>query len=496
MKATDAGHILPRRGRNPERTNPAGDVSHKKEKFVVRPDRGTSMTAQLPDVVSFLKHLGSERAPFVVRRTPAAPRWADQAQHETTYRRDPELYALCGVADDVRPEQRARCLFQLLAQSRVNMAADTRHVLDRVTAFLLTALEPDQVLTVFLALRRARCNHKHLRRSLLRYLLNHPRLEEVARRRRPACVDCLEHALGKNVARACVRLLAEGDRTSTYLRRHLLRFADDAERAAKVVLFLYRHGDCPAAITEVSLAPRTDSIVAARTEETPRTITATNRGEIAATLVHIYRGGGNDELNAALERYVREAADSLPRFDGTVALVLDASASTRGYGEREFCVVSQSEAFRRVLEQCAARVRVFPVGGPGNPPQPEGDTDLAAALLDALEADADVVAVVSDGYENYLQGDLGRVVASLPAAGVQTPVVYCHSKFSGKDDLDLRKPAPELPELEFWHQRDFAEVLWLLFAHARPPRGEAFVRTELRRRLACLEDRRETWIGH
>ena len=244
------------------------------------------------------------------------------------------------------------------------------------------------------------------------------------------------------------------------------------------------------------MAPLPVGDVTARTEEMPRTITATNRGEVAATLVHIYRGGGNAELLDAVDRYAREAAATLPRFGGTVALVLDASASTRGYGEREFCVISQSEAFRRVLEQCCSRVRVFQVGGSGNPPRPEGDSDLATALLDALESAPDVVAIVSDGYENNLKGDLARIVASLPAAGIETPVVFCHSKFGGKDDLDLRRPVPTLPELEFWHQQDFADVLWLLFAHARPPMGEAFVRTELRKRLECLEAGRVAWSTH
>jgi hypothetical protein len=382
----------------------------------------------------------------------------------------------------------------LLAHSRAGLPAEARQTLDRVAAQLLTTLNPNQVLTVFLALRRARCNHKHTRRAVLRYLLNHPRLEALARQRRPALVDGLEHVLGKDVARACARSLAAGEPTSTYVRRHLLRFAGDPERAAQVFLYLYHRGECPAPISQANLEPQTLGEVAARTEELPRTITATNRGEIAATMVHIYRGGGNAELQAALDRYTREAVSTLPRFDGTVALVLDASASTRGYGEREYCVISQSEAFRRVLEQCCARLSVFQVGGSGRPPRPEGDSDLATALLDALDADPDVVAVVSDGYENQLQGDLGRVVASLPAAGVRTPVVFCHSKFSGKDDLDLRRPAPQLPELEFWHQRDFADVLWLLFAHARPPRAEAFLRSELHQRLACLESGRQTWI--
>ena len=452
---------------------------------------GTRMTAQRQELVTFLRHLGDDDSPFLMRRTDAAPLWSDQARHDAAYRHDPELYALCSLAERARPGQQARGLFQLLARSRAGLSAEVRRTLDRAAAQLLVALEPDGVLTVFLALRRTRANHRHTRRAILRYLLNHPRLEELARRRRPACVDCLEHALGKNVARACVRFLAAGDRTGGYVRRHLLRFADDAERAAKVLLFLYHRGECPPPVAVNPVPPAGDL---APPPEVPRTVTATNRGEIAATLVHIYRGGSNDELRAALERYVCEAAASLPRFDGTVALVLDASASTRGYGEREFCVVSQSEAFRRVLAQCCGRLHFFQVGGSGDPPQPDGDTDLAGALLDALDTDADVVAVVSDGYENHLRGDLARVVASLPGAGVATPVVYCHSKFSGKDDLRWRRPAPALPELEFWHQADFSDVLWFLFAHARAPRGEAFVRGELRKRLACLETGRGTWI--
>src|SRR5262249_37386921 len=146
-------------------------------------------------------------------------------------------------------------------------------------------------------------------------------------------------------------------------------------------------------------------------------------------------------------------------------------------------------------ERCCDGVRVYPVGGGGELPRPQGDTDLAGALLDALEGNPDVVVIVSDGYENVADGDLARVVASLPAAGVSTPVVFCHSKFSPKDDLTLRRPAPELPELEFWHQDDFAEVLWMLFAQARSPRGDAFVRGRLRQRLAGLEKERTSWIS-
>jgi hypothetical protein len=451
------------------------------------------MTAQLQNPVTFLRHLASDQAGFVVRRTETAPAGDDQPLHEAMYRQAPDLYALCGLVDKAQPDQQARILFHVLAHSRVDLPTEVRHLLDRVTAQLLAALQPSHVLSVFLALRRSRANHKHTRRAILRYVLNHPQLEELASERRPTLVHCLEHALGKNVARACARFLDEGEPNDRYVRRHLLRFAHDAERVRKVMVALYRKG--APLVSSRPLVMVRPTAVTMPVEEAPRTITATNRGEIAATLVHIYRGGSNAELNAATQRYVQEATTTLPRFEGTVALVLDASASTQGYGEREFCCISQSQAFRLVLEQCCAKLHVVQVGGAGDLARPDGDTDLASAVLDALDTHADVVALVSDGYENHLQGDLARVVASLPGAGVQTPVVYCHSKFSGKDDLTLRRPAPTLPELEFWHQQDFGEVLWFLFAHARLPKGEAFLRQQLCRRLEVLETEKHSWIA-
>jgi len=446
------------------------------------------MTTAL-STTSFLQHVRGDDAPFVLRRRTAGPDWADQSLHAAAYARAPERYALCALADRARPAQQARVLFQVLGASRAGLPGEARATLGRVGRVLLRRLEPEQVLTVFLALRRVRANHKHTRRAILGYLLGHPRLEEMASRRRPALVDCLEHALGRDVARGCARFLREKGAGDPYVRRHLLRFAPDPGRVAGVFAFLYGDGPCPAPRgPEAVPAP----LPAAPAAERPKTITATNRGDIAATLVHMYRGGSNADLKAAVGRYVEEAARGLPYFDGTVALVLDVSASTMGYGERQFACVSQSQAFRLVLERCCARLNVHVVGQDGDLPRPEGDTDLATALLDALEGDPDVVAVVSDGYENVGGGDLARVVASLPAAGVK-PVVFCHSKFTDKDDLALRRPAPQLPELAFWHQDDFADVLWSLFAWARPPHGEAFLERQLRRRLEALEQEGHPW---
>jgi hypothetical protein len=174
-------------------------------------------------------------------------------------------------------------------------------------------------------------------------------------------------------------------------------------------------------------------------------------------------------------------------------LVLDASASTRSYGDREFCALAQSVALQQVLSKCCANLQVHTVGGAGYPPVPEGETDLATALLDALEGEPDLVAIVSDGYENIYPGDLARVVDALPRAGVETPVVFCHSKFTNLDDLTLRKPAENLPQLEFWHQDDFEDLLLSLFLMASGKGGEDCLREFLLSKLDQVEKELSLW---
>jgi hypothetical protein len=357
-------------------------------------------------------------------------------------------------------------------------------LLERVKAVLLEQLPVEKVLTVFLALRRSRANHKHVARAILGYLLNQPQLGRLVQQRRATLVDLLEHALGRNTARGLVKELAAVKPDGRKLRP-LLHHAHDPSRAGAVVRCLYRRGPLPPLP-----ARRVKKEVATVEEEewvVPKTVTATNRGDIAATLVHLYRGGETPELRQALEQYVEKAARGLPRFEGRLALVLDASASTRGYGEREYSCISQSQALRLVLERLCPDLHVHQVGGNGDPPRPEGATDLASALLEALADEPDLVAIISDGYENQMHGDLADVTGALPATGCDVPVVFCHSKFFMVDDLTQRRPAPRLPELEFWHEMDFGPLVRRLFAQARGQRGREFLRYYLYERLEKLE---------
>ncbi|MGD1912247.1 MAG: VWA domain-containing protein [Rivularia sp. (in: cyanobacteria)] len=408
---------------------------------------------------NFIEHLSLQNQPFVLRYNGKPPEWDDETLHQEAYDYNPELYALFSIIETVTEAQRLRILFQLLRASRKGFTHNLRLTLKSVTNFLLTILHPDKVLTVFLALKRVRANHKHTTRAILKYIFEHPESLDMAICRRPGVVDCLEHALGKNVARACAKIASLGG-DETYLNQNLLRFVNDKEQVKLILQLLYRHESLQTGTGEYRQLHQNDAAILENQEEKPKTVTATNRGDIAATLVHLYRGGKSDQLMEATEKYVKEAAAKLPHFDGTLALVFDASASTRSYGSREFCCLAQSVALKLVLQQCCTKVKVYQVGGTVDVlPIPEGYTDIATSLLDALNVQPDLVAIISDGYENLYPGDLSKVVATLPQIGIETPVVFCHSKFTKQDDLELRRPANNLTQLEFWHQEDFSNLM-------------------------------------
>lgn len=432
------------------------------------------------DTPTLLQHFRTHDVPLVLSRS-GEPVWDDAELHRTAQLSDPEGYALLALVPGVLPWQRARVLLRTLAATQDGLAERTRATLAKATRALMFGLPPAYALTVLLALRRLRANHKHVTRAVVAFVLEHPEADALIEARRPALVDCFEHALGKTTARACARLITEaagtagsdGGDTGRYLRRSLLRFTADPVLAAKRVRALYAPGTYGVPAPQEPPAPL-DPV-----REYPPIVTPTNRGDIAATLVHLYQGGPVAELRPALAGYVARATRGLPRLDASVAMVLDTSGSMRGYGEREWALMSQAVALRLVLAEICDRFTVVETGGTEQ--APSGSADLAGGLLDALGTGPDLVVVVTDGYENHLPGDLARVAATLPGAGVTTPVVRCLAAFTKGDDLTLRDPAPGLPGQAFWHQDDFAGLLAWMFAHCAP--GVNWIRATMLGRL-------------
>ncbi|MFI7700281.1 hypothetical protein [Nonomuraea sp. NPDC049480] len=424
------------------------------------------------ETAPLLTHFRTHDAPLTLSRGGDLT-WDDAELHRSAQQSDAEGYALLALVPGVLPWQRARVLLRTLAASQDGLDDRTRVTLAKTARALMFGLPAGHVITALLALRRMRANHKHVTRAVLAFVLEHPEAGALIEARRPALVDCFEHALGKATARGCARLIREGDTESAYVRRHLLRFVGDPGAAVERVRALYAPG------TYGAVAPGEVPAPLDPAREQVQTVTPTNRGDVAATLVHLYRGGPVGELRPALAGYVAEATRGLPRLAASVAVVLDTSASMRGHGEREWAVMSQAAALRLVLETVCDRLTVIEAGAAED--APAGPTDLANALLDALDTGPDLVVVVTDGYENVMPGDLARVVATLPRAGVTTPVVLCQAMFTRGDDLTFRDPAPELPRQPFWHQDDFAGMLPWIFAHCGGAGGEWIRATTLSR---------------
>jgi hypothetical protein len=455
-------------------------------------------------------------APLSAPRRAAPESFEDDA---AAYQRDAETYALAALLPGAPVARQARVLLTLLASSRVGFTDGTRATLTRVTAFLCAALPADVVLTALLAARRARTNHKHLTRVALRFLLDHPHAEDMVLARTAAVRDVFEHALGREVARGCAKRIAAGATRDAYVSRNLYRWTQSPPRARALVREMYRQmlpppssGPCatlaPARVPGAYAtfhAGYAESLAAERAF--PKTVTADNRGDISATLVRMYRGADRAELGAALSAYVARAAASLPRLHAVVGLVLDASLSTKGHGDRAFACISQSVALRMVLERCTDELRVAQVGGSGDPPLPGGASDLAMALLELLEPTTDVagyrtaprrkpdvILVVTDGYENRDRGDLCRVVAAL--GDDAPPVVVCTATFTAKDDLAMRRVLDEgtaVDEVRFWHEDDFGEVLLAAGARMRPEIAVPWLRAWLAARLVTLETETMPW---
>jgi hypothetical protein len=437
----------------------------------------------LTDVLTdFVAHAQTPADPLRVRRSGVLT-WPDEDRHTNAYAADPVGYALLALVPGVVPQQRARVLLRILDASWAGLSAGDRAMLSRVARVLTLGLPATACVPVMLALRHRRANHKHVTRAILWLLLEHGQADTLVRTHRAVLVACFEHALGKATARGCARALMVGESTMD-LRRSLLRFAPDPAVAAERVRALYAPASSGTGELLAGAPPVREPLDLDLDGGRPAVVTATNRGDIAATLVHLFRGGDSVNLRDAVDRMVGATAETLPAFPGALALVLDQSASMRGYGEREWAVLSQAVALRRVLERRCGRLDVVTVGGPD---APRGPTDLASGVLDALATRPDLVAVVSDGYENTNPGDLARVVATLPRIDVATPVVFCHSTYSHSDDLTLRRPAPAMPQRAFWHQEDFGPLLLWLLLQTRHPDAGHWLRGALIDRLSIVE---------
>lgn len=402
-------------------------------------------------------------------------RWDDESRHRAAFASDPEFYTLCAFVEGIRPWQQARILLLLLTESRRDLSRLLCAHYERITLFLLATLSIDLALTVFLAVRRARANHKHTVRAVLSYLLQHPDIEALALLRPRAIRDCLEHALGKAQF------------------RHFGYHAPRRGREAPVPSLLRRYAGSEgqirrlAAILNFGESGNATSHAPVRGREAEHDRAAS---EILVPLLRqFYRVGTSPELVREVEAAIVRCAAGLPEIPGRIALILDASVSMRGSGKQEFAPIALAVAFERVLQAKCPGLRSYTIGGFGWPPAPEGPTDFGRVLIDALEAEPEVVLILTDGCENANEGDAVRIVATLRSLGISTPVVCCRV-----DNSPHPAPSEGLPAFPLRQEGEFGatmQIIDLLTAHhaARERVADA-----LRMRQTAWETEVYAWI--
>jgi hypothetical protein len=457
--------------------------------------RQLSIALRAP-AAAFTLERGVERQPF-----------ASETLFREACAADPLLFGLLALAPEVRPAQQARALYVLLESGRTE-DEPTRQLLHRVAKALVLLCGPQQTFAVGLALRRARVNRKLATRTLVWALLAGPEAAAVTRECPRLSRAVLEHAVGRDVARACGKAATD----QAYRRENLLRYVESAKhaQATELMLGLYASADESTdqdekLASELTIADRTSNDHDERNEpfasrlkeavdqaaDMPKTVTATNRGEISATLYHMLRGGKTDELQRGLSEQIERAASSLAPFRGHIALVLDGSASMASYGSRKWAAWAQSLAFSSVLAKCCDKLSVFghrlQLEDASELPRPSGPSDLALPLCEALRSEPDIVLILTDGYENQHFGDLDRVLAAKERIGNDTPVLLGLCTFTSFDEVQQKLPTSRVPWMRIWHQAQLERLQLELSVMTNSDAGLAALREYMLMQLTRIE---------
>jgi hypothetical protein len=159
--------------------------------------------------------------------------------------------------------------------------------------------------------------------------------------------------------------------------------------------------------------------------------------------------------------------------DLSASVVLDLSGSAMSSGERLYHPAALGLALVGLLEQCVERVTVFQVGGSASLDgrrlaRPQGSTDLATAVLQAARTTPEAILVVTDGYENFRQGDVAQVVKGIRRLGLATAVYQVVPVFTAAEDLSRRRLGERIPVVPVDHESTVGELTARLLLAKEP----------------------------
>ncbi|MEZ0368250.1 MAG: VWA domain-containing protein [Candidatus Sericytochromatia bacterium] len=362
---------------------------------------------------------------------------------------------------------------------------------DRLLDWLLAQLPPQRVLKLFVQLRQARLGGARARRLMLRWLLQPEKLELWAVRYRRKLRLVLEHALGKRnsgVLRSILSKEARSAKENRLLRAAIGRRLPEAQRdrvyeclgfilgleqqlsLPKLMAYHQAKSDLtagrrlPLETLEGLRSVYHKAVPSARVLEICReTLTdgqkigLQRRAAAAGVAVgfdplrysplklylYAFEQGLGAEVAAALRQKAAEVR--LPLALGHLGLLLDASASMWGDASQRLRPMASALALRDLLCAAAQQSTVICAGGQALDGMifPEGATALAEGLLQLVQAGAELIVILSDGYENSPAGRVAEVMHGLRQIGIQTPVLQI-SPVLAAESQGVRALAPGL----------------------------------------------------
>jgi hypothetical protein len=191
----------------------------------------------------------------------------------------------------------------------------------------------------------------------------------------------------------------------------------------------------------------------------------------------------SNQLHQALEKSAFLTVKKSPMKLGKVAAVLDCSYSSSGSSEKRRRPLAVALATHYLLKAASQEYQPFwtvPVHSVLRVTA-EGQTDLATPLLDALDWGAELVVIVTDGWENDPPNgaaEVLRVYRQKLDPEKRTCIIHCNPVYNSTD-FSLHPLSPDIPTVGL---RD-AEDLPTMLGFARFAEGSASL-TELEEYLA------------
>lgn len=185
----------------------------------------------------------------------------------------------------------------------------------------------------------------------------------------------------------------------------------------------------------------------------------------------------HETLHHALQQSARLALRRAPLQLERVAAVLDCSYSASGSSEKRRRPLGVALAVHYLLQAASKQYRPFFSVPVEDALQviPRGQTDLATPLLEALVWGAELVVIVSDGWENDPPSgaaEVLRVYRTKLDPTRQTSIVHCNPVFNA-DDFSLRALSPIIPTVGLRDAEDLPTMLgFARFAEGAAPLSE------------------------